>query len=167
MKNTKKIFSIIAVLLLIWWFKENFLSDNSSTVNSPPTSSPSISYPLNSSQQTEINHDDADKIVKYYKNKSFKKMVSVQAIVTKILEDDVYKPRHQRFIVELSNQHTVLITHNIDLAPRVSGINEGDQVIVIGQYEWNERGGVIHWTHHDPQGLRQGGRIIHNGNTYQ
>jgi hypothetical protein len=28
-------------------------------------------------------------------------------------------------------------------------------------YEWNDRGGLIHWTHHDPMGVDEGGHIVY------
>lgn len=124
-------------------------------------------YHDHSSNKTSSQTFDEQKVQQYFKQKQSGKMVKIQAVVTKILSDDIHEPRHQRFIVGLSNKHTVLITHNIDLAPRVTGLNEGDQLEITGQYEWNPQGGVIHWTHHDPNGLRQGGKIIHKGEVYQ
>jgi hypothetical protein len=43
----------------------------------------------------------------------------------------------------------------------------GDRVEFSGEYEWNERGGVIHWTHRDPAGQHVDGWIRHDGHTYQ
>ena len=87
--------------------------------------------------------------------------------VTRVLSDDNDGSRHQRFIVEVSPGRTVLIAHNIDLAPRVQSIRAGDTVSFHGEYEWNDRGGVIHWTHHDPRGSHPGGWIEHNGRRYE
>jgi hypothetical protein len=58
------------------------------------------------------------------------------------------------------------VSHNIDLVPRVP-LALDDSVEFRGRYEWNEQGGVIHWTHHDPQGDRPGGWIRHAGRLYR
>jgi hypothetical protein len=87
--------------------------------------------------------------------------------VTRVLSDDNNGSRHQRFIVALGSGQTLLISHNIDLAPRVERLSEGDTVSFKGEYEWNDKGGVIHWTHHDPAGQHEAGWIRHDGNTYQ
>jgi len=93
-------------------------------------------------------------------------MVESAGEVTKVLPDDEHPPRHQRFIVQLPTGRTVLMSHNIDLAERAP-VRRGDRVEFRGQYEWNDQGGVIHWTHHDPAGRRQGGWIIHAGVRYE
>ena len=88
-------------------------------------------------------------------------------IVIKILPDDNEGSRHQRFILKLDSGQTLLIAHNIDLAPRLSTLREGDVVAFNGEYEWNSKGGVIHWTHRDPSGLHVAGWLKRNGETYQ
>lgn len=87
--------------------------------------------------------------------------------VTRVLPDDSDGSRHQRFIVRLASGDTVLVSHNIDLAPRIESLETGDTVTFAGEYEWNERGGVLHWTHRDPRGTRAGGFIEHEGRTYR
>ena len=87
--------------------------------------------------------------------------------VSRILADDNDGSRHQRFIVQLATGQTILIAHNIDLARRVSPLEIGDHIEFNGEYEWNSKGGVIHWTHHDPQGVHVSGWLKHNGRTYQ
>jgi hypothetical protein len=87
--------------------------------------------------------------------------------VTRVLSDDNDGSRHQRFILRLASGESLLVAHNIDLAPRVSGLNVGDTVSFNGEYEWNDRGGVIHWTHDDPRGSHIDGWVEHNGRRYQ
>ena len=73
-----------------------------------------------------------------------------EGTVTKLLADDNESSRHQRFILTLPSGQTLLVAHNIDLAPRVASLRVGDSVAFNGVYEWNAKGGVIHWTHRDP-----------------
>ena len=87
--------------------------------------------------------------------------------VTRLLSDDISGSRHQRFIVRLASGQTVLVAHNIDIAPRIEGLKVGDTVRFNGEYEWNEEGGVIHWTHRDPQGRHVAGWVEHKGRTFQ
>lgn len=107
------------------------------------------------------------RLVEAYENRRSDVQVSGQGTVTRILSDDNDGSRHQRFILRLSGGQTVLVAHNIDLAPRVASIATGDTVEFYGVYEWNDRGGVIHWTHHDPRGQHVGGWLKHRGRTYQ
>ncbi|MBT3350468.1 MAG: DUF3465 domain-containing protein [Nitrospinaceae bacterium] len=86
--------------------------------------------------------------------------------VVRLLKDDLKGSRHQRFIIRLKGGQTLLISHNIDLAPRVP-LATGDEVEVRGRYEWNAKGGLLHWTHHDPEGKRPGGWIRLEGNVYR
>lgn len=87
--------------------------------------------------------------------------------VSRILPDDDDGSRHQRFIVNLASGRTLLISHNIDLAPRIEALREGDSVSFNGVYEWNDRGGLVHWTHHDPQGQHEPGWLRHDGRLYE
>jgi hypothetical protein len=93
--------------------------------------------------------------------------VEGSGIVSKVLPDDQDGSRHQRFIVELPTGQTLLIAHNIDIAERIASLQPGDRVEFCGDYEWNPRGGVIHWTHHDPAGRHVSGWIRHSGSTYR
>jgi len=87
--------------------------------------------------------------------------------VIRLLKDDNRGSRHQKFILKLASNKTILIAHNIDLAPRINAISTDDIIAFYGEYEWNNKGGVVHWTHHDPNGHHIGGWLKHNGNTYQ
>ena len=73
---------------------------------------------------------------------------------------------HQRFIIRLGAfDLTLLIDHNLSIARRAP-VRVGDRVIVHGEYVWNAQGGLIHFTHHDPQGTHEGGFIQDDGQTY-
>jgi hypothetical protein len=78
--------------------------------------------------------------------------------VVRLLPDDRQGSPHQRFLLRVAGGTTVLVAHNIDLAPRVS-LAPGDSVELRGEYEWNPKGGVIHWIHPDPEGRHADGWI--------
>ncbi len=88
-------------------------------------------------------------------------------VVKAVLADDNQGTRHQKFILSLPSGRTVLIAHNIDLAPRLPNLQKGDSVGFKGEYEWNDKGGVVHWTHHDPAGRHEAGWLDYNGQRYQ
>jgi cold shock CspA family protein len=90
-----------------------------------------------------------------------------EGVVDRVLSDDNDGSRHQRFILRLASGQTLLIAHNIDIAPRIEALKSGDRVAFYGQYEWNAEGGVIHWTHHDPDGQHISGWLKSNGMVYQ
>ncbi|MDA1073577.1 MAG: DUF3465 domain-containing protein [Proteobacteria bacterium] len=91
--------------------------------------------------------------------------IQSRGVVAKVLRDDNTGSRHQRFILRLPSGHTVLIAHNIDLAERLTNLNEGDLVEFYGEYEYNDKGGVVHWTHHDPNRRHPDGWLKHKGTT--
>lgn len=102
-----------------------------------------------------------------YDNRQSDIQVEGEGVVVKVLPDDREGSRHQKFILRLSSGQTVLVAHNIDLAPRISGLSAGDTLGFFGEYEWNAKGGVIHWTHRDPGGSHVAGWLTHGGQTYQ
>ncbi|MBT8082328.1 MAG: DUF3465 domain-containing protein [Gammaproteobacteria bacterium] len=92
--------------------------------------------------------------------------IEVTGFVRRLLHDDNDDSRHQRFIVDIGDRQTLLIAHNLDLASRVP-VGLGDRVVVRGMYEWNDLGGLVHWTHHDPLGIEDGGWIRFGRRTYE
>jgi hypothetical protein len=110
---------------------------------------------------------DDSAIGRAFKNRTSNVQVEGEGIVTRILADDLAGRRHQRFVVRLASGQTVLIAHNIDIAARVAGLQEGDSVRFYGEYVWNAQGGMVHWTHHDPDGRHVAGWLKHNGQTHQ
>ena len=110
---------------------------------------------------------DGDSLVRLYQEQRSGEMVEGGGVVEQVLQDDNDGSRHQRFILRLESGQTLLVSHNIDLASRLAELETGDRVLFRGQYEWNDRGGILHWTHHDPSGSRHGGWLQHLGTTYR
>jgi Protein of unknown function (DUF3465) len=93
--------------------------------------------------------------------------VDASGVVSRILPDDREGERHQRIIVRLPSGTTVLIAHNIDIAPRIEGLRTGAPIAFEGEYVWNPQGGVVHWTHHDPSGRHKTGFVKYDGHLYE
>lgn len=102
-----------------------------------------------------------------YETQQSNLQVQGEGQVIRILPDDNDGSRHQRFILRLGSGQTLLIAHNIDLAPRISAIAVGDTVTFYGEYEWNNKGGVMHWTHRDPKNRHAHGWLMHKGTKYE
>jgi hypothetical protein len=93
--------------------------------------------------------------------------VDAAGVVSRVLPDDREGERHQRIIVRLPSGTTVLVAHNIDVAPRVQDPRVGLPIEFEGEYVWNPQGGVVHWTHHDPSGRHRAGFVKYDGHLYQ
>jgi len=113
-----------------------------------------------------VNTDNAA-LIQAFERKQSDIFVEGSGKVKKLLPDDYKGSRHQRFLVSISDQQTLLFAHNIDLAERINAIAAGDTITFRGEYVYNPKGGIMHWTHHDPKDVMQGGWIQHNGKTYQ
>lgn len=111
--------------------------------------------------------DDLDRIARAFQQRQSDLQVRSSGQVIAVLPDDHEGSRHQKFILELPNGQTVMVAHNIDLAPRIQSIQKQDQVEFYGEYEYSDKGGVIHWTHHDPARKHVDGWLKHQGRTYQ
>ena len=122
---------------------------------------------VQSSTHNVVTVVDDNPIRRAFKNRTSNVQVEGEGVVTRILEDDLAGSRHQRFVVRLASGQTVLIEHNLDIAPRVAELQKGDSVRFYGEYVWNEKGGMVHWTHHDPEGRHVAGWLKHNGRNYQ
>ena len=114
-----------------------------------------------------VSVDGNQSIARAFQNQASNIRVEGEGTVIKILSDDLEEPRHQRFILRLASGQTLLVVHNIDVAPRLEGLAEGDRVAFNGEYEWNDKGGVIHWTHHDPGGQHKDGWLKYQHKVYQ
>ncbi len=102
-----------------------------------------------------------------YQNHQSDLQIQGSGTVSRVLPDDNIGSRHQKFILRLDSRQTLLVAHNIDLAPRIPNLKVGDVVQFYGEYEWNDKGGVIHWTHRDPGNRHVHGWLKHQGKTYE
>jgi hypothetical protein len=119
--------------------------------------------------KVQLSRDQGDDsaIARAFKGRKSDVQVEGEGTVERILADDLAGGKHQRFIVRLASGQTILISHNIDLAPRVDGLQKGDSIGFYGEYIWNSQGGIVHWTHHDPQSRHVAGWLKYKGQTYQ
>lgn len=109
----------------------------------------------------------ATELARAFEQQQSNVQVQGQGVVTRILPDDREGSPHQRFILRLPSGQTVLVAHNLELAPRIDSLQEGDTVTFFGEYEWSSQGGTVHWTHDDPDGSHVAGWLEHQGITYQ
>jgi hypothetical protein len=105
-----------------------------------------------------------------FRDKTGDVQVTAAGRVVKVLTDDLVDHdgtgQHQRFLVELNDRDrtTIKISHNLAFG-RVP-VREGHVVSFHGEYEYNELGGCVHWTHHDPKGWHADGYIELEGKRY-
>ena len=103
-----------------------------------------------------------------YAEKRSTVQVTAQGAVTSVLTDDSGPSGvHQRFIIRLAgSRQTVLVENNVTIGQRAP-VLQGRDVLVHGEYVWNDQGGLIHFTHHDPALTHEGGWIEVGGVRYQ
>jgi hypothetical protein len=161
LKNSKYLIAILLAGLLIaqWVLNEGYLASDATAKQNNPEAIPATSE--------SSGNIDNPQLWQLFQSRQSDVWLTASGEVIKILSDDNKGSRHQRFLVKVNLTQTVLIAHNIDLANRVANLQPGDMIQFYGEYEWNEKGGVIHWTHHDPAGKKAGGWIKHNDIMYQ
>ncbi len=123
-------------------------------------------YNTDRAQLEDGARDETGSVQTAYAAQQSNQWLQTDGNIKRVLRDDNEGARHQKFILQLADGHTVMVAHNIDLAERIPA-REELSVRVRGRYEWNDRGGVIHWTHHDPNGRLQGGWIEVDGVRYE
>lgn len=69
---------------------------------------------------------------------------------------------HEGFLLHLRGAAgrglTVRVEDNVDITGRIP-LRPGDDVVVKGEYIYDPRGGLIHYTHHDPRGRHPAGYV--------
>jgi hypothetical protein len=146
----KKLLLLAAAVAVAWYYSQQPVGIHQ------PSGEPAV-----------VQERGSDAIAEAFANQRNGAQVTGEGRVSRILGDDSLGDRHQRFILELPSGQTLLVAHNIDLAPRVESLAVGDAVEFHGEYEWNDKGGTVHWTHHDPQGSHEGGWLKHRGRVYE
>ena len=155
------IFAVTLILLLSACSQISNILENSDISAAP------IADAGSTAEVVSIDEPNDDIIKQLYDEQKSDVQVTGTGTVTKLLADDNDGSRHQRFILELASGQTLLVAHNIDIAPRLDGLAVGDKVEFYGEYYYNEQGGGIHWTHRDPDGIHSDGYLKWNGEIYQ
>ncbi len=178
MKKQKHIVvvSALVVLAAVYWYRAHpgvpepsegreILSETLAprTANKRPASQPNT---LPRQPEPQKGHQSLTDFSDVIAERKTEEWMTVSARVIKILPDDNIGSRHQRFLVEGREGNTILVAHNIDLAKSIP-IERRDVLEIRGRYEWNVKGGVLHWTHNDPSGRLEGGWILHRGVKYR
>ncbi|HIO93349.1 MAG TPA: DUF3465 domain-containing protein [Leucothrix mucor] len=162
--NNRKLIRVLATLVVAagvggynYLTKDKNYNENTSpTTNSASTKAPDVD------NQAQV----LKRIRKERENPRARFWLETQGQVIKVLKDDTKGSQHQKFLLKLAPDITLLVAHNIDLAKRAP-VKKGDPVKIRARYEWNNRGGVLHWTHHDPKGRKEGGWIYAGGKYYK
>lgn len=152
--SAKKLLPLVVAVGLAWFWLQ-------------PAERAPVSGPAPSPQPVvqAVGADDA--VQQAFAARSRDVWLDAHGTVERNLADDRDGSAHQRFIIRTDGGISLLIAHNIDLAPRLHGLAVGDRISARGEYVWNDKGGVLHWTHHDPAGRLAGGHILWKGHRYE
>ena len=171
MSNKKKLGIGTTIALLVAAYLALNANPHEDNLNSEPVQANVNHAYTNVSIEREGQSNQNQQGLKVIRNAYETQLSDVQVqsfgFVKAVLRDDNEGSRHQKFILSLGDGLTVLVAHNIDLSPRIENLEKGDMVEFFGEYEYSPQGGVIHWTHHDPQKRHQDGWLKHNGQIYQ
>ena len=105
----KKALLLAAILAVVWYFNREPAAP---FTGNDGTSSEEARAPRALDSGT-------DAIAEAYASRSSDVLVTGEGTVTRLLADDEEGGRHQRFILRLDSGQTLLVAHNIDLAPRI------------------------------------------------
>ena len=148
---------MVVVLVGAWWWRTHGPGAGTAPAGGGTTTAP---------ERADPRPLDESALAQAIREKRSKVWVEGEALIVHLLKDDRDPPRHQRCLADVLGNHTIKISHNIDLAPRVPW-RKGQTVRFRGRFEWNDKGGVVHWTHHDPKGRKEGGWLEVAGQRYR
>ena len=87
-------------------------------------------------------------------------VVQLRGVVRNVLPDERDGARRQRWTLELDGGRTLIVSHDLDVSGRVPAA-VGDELELLGRYEWNNRGGSVTGTHTRADDERARGWIRH------
>ena len=93
-------------------------------------------------------------------------MVEVSGQVVRVLDAERSDSGFQWFQMRTPNGQHFLVGHSNGISGSIP-LRSREDVTVRGEYEPNDLGGVLHWTHHDPNGDHPGGWIEVDGKLYR
>lgn len=159
---------LVALVALLFGYDDLLPQAPTTGSGTPGDTAPSAPEPAprDEAEADDSSTDGDSSILAAFEAQRSDVWVESEGEVTRLLRDDEEGSRHQRFVLRLDAGLTLLVSHNLDIAPRVP-LEEGDRVQFRGEYVWNEQGGILHWTHHDPDGSQSGGWIRHEGESYE
>lgn len=105
-----------------------------------------LSFTFLAEVQSDSRIESSSAAKEAYLNRHSDIFLMVEGDVVKILSDDIDGTPHQRFIIITSTGQTLLISHNLKLAPRIP-LQPELKLRIYGEYRWNPKGGLIHKTH--------------------
>ncbi|MFW2176595.1 MULTISPECIES: DUF3465 domain-containing protein [unclassified Moraxella] len=149
--------------------KNNTVQTKSTTKNIPPSNQMDASNPSIATNTPTVGCNNRAIFQAYQQKKQHRKIQTIGCgQIIKVLKDDNDGSRHQKLLVRIDDypQITVLIAHNIDLAPRVANVQAHTPIQFYGEYIYNDKGGVVHWTHKDPASRHQDGWLLYQGQKY-
>jgi hypothetical protein len=160
------VIAVLAVIALVAVFVIPRMSTPTPESITPVVVASTATPPTSSTTSRSTASSDAT-LARLFATKQSNVAVQGSGTVQRLLADDTSGDQHQRFILQLASGQTLLVAHNIDIAPRLNGLQTGDTVAFFGEYVYTDQGGTIHWTHHDPSGTHVAGWLEWNGRRYQ
>ena len=151
-----KLFSMVLLLVLT----VSFSASGAKKKIKPPSS------PQDQAQPQAAAPEDDSQIVQAVKNRKDVNFVAgADMLVKELLPDDQNGLPHQKWVVQLSSGQLVQAISNLDMCPKIP-VKVGDKVGLGGQFIWTKDGGLVHWMHGDPKGLRPNGYVELDGKVY-
>lgn len=136
----RKFRTVFLPIVLVVGVALSMLAERGSrTTHTPRDGSPPVAWQApGASRAAESGH--GAQVLQAFQNRQSNVQVHGAGTVSRILPDDNQGSRHQKFILTLPAGNTLLIAHNIDLAPSIPALAPGDLVEFYGCTSGTRRG---------------------------